>query len=108
VPKIDVADATSDLLGFAATATVPFSPEASTTGYVTGGMGGYQMSISGKDASLSTPWKLGIHAGLGVCFAPEHWRSVYLDIQVRYTRVYFAGEYWQHLAITGGVGFHFQ
>jgi|WetSurMetagenome_2_1015567.scaffolds.fasta_scaffold291693_2 hypothetical protein len=105
-PFLDKPNASSSLVGFAGVLRIPFSPDAATTGYFLGSVGGYQHKVSIKDLSETSQWRLGLAGGMGFMFAPEHWRSIYLDIQVRYQRIMFEGDGWEDVGILGGIGFH--
>mgnify|MGYP001191668574 CR=1 FL=1 len=76
--------------------SIPFAPEASSTGYFLVGLGGINIK---KD------WSFGLTTGAGYLFAPEQWRSIYLDVQFKYKRN-FKDIAWQDFSILAGIGFH--
>ncbi len=105
-PSIDNPDASSSITGFAAVLRIPFSPDAGTTGFLLGSLGGFDQEVTLKKTSASSKWKLGFDVGLGFLFAPENWRAIYLDVEARYRRIYITGDGWEDIGIFGGVGLH--
>ena len=105
-PSIDDPDASASITGFAGVLRIPFSPDAATTGYLLGSLGTFEQNVTLKKTSLSTKWKLGFDVGFGFMFAPENWRSIYLDFGARYRRIYIDPDGWEDIGIFGGIGFH--
>ena len=84
------------IVGLSGDFSIPFAPEASSTGYFLIGLGGIK---------IKEDWSFGLTTGAGYLFSPEQWRSIYLDVQVRYQRN-FKDVAWQDFSISGGIGFH--
>ncbi|MCE1187879.1 MAG: hypothetical protein LWX56_01960 [Ignavibacteria bacterium] len=87
--------------------SLPFAPEAASTFYVTAGAGVFQSRITYNSKTNTSDLAMGLRGGLGYLIVPESWSGVLIDLRAEYMNAFFAGDDWNELTITAGVGFFF-